>query len=180
MNLEDQRRERKYTDLEKDQSQSDDENFLSPSNSPPRRSKLTTFNSSDGSENPNCTGIHSSFQDDTNHHEIYKRNHYWIRRKHYFFRKPKRIGECQPLGVLHRSYEADGCYESSPGIFEKRKPTDYESWDREVFSKFWNQSLYKLLDNWQESRQWLISLEFWNSHSMFPKGPLTANDIIRK
>ena len=52
MNLENPpKRKRKNTDVEKDQSQSNDENCLNSSNSPARRSKLTTVNSSDGSEN---------------------------------------------------------------------------------------------------------------------------------
>ena len=141
MNLENPpKRKRKNTDVEKDQSQSDDENFLSSSNSPPRRSKLTTVNSSDGSENQPTAQIAmvstvlskmiptiTEFTGETiceleenimsfeNSNESANVNH-WT----YFTEVTKEMVATN----LRRAYKRD------KSIFEKRKPTDYESWDK--------------------------------------------------
>ena len=121
----------------------DDENFSSSSNSPPRRSKLTTVNSSDGSEKQPTAQIAmvstllskmiptiTEFMRETiceleenimsfgNSNESANVNH-WT----YFTEVMKEMVATN----LRRAYKRDKL------IFKKRKPTDYESRDLESF-----------------------------------------------
>jgi hypothetical protein len=145
MNLEKTKKRKKITDEDDDQSPDDGEILSTSATSPTKRSKLTTVHSSDGSENQPTAQIAmvstvlskmiptiTEFTRETiceleeniisfeNSNEAANVNH-WT----YFTEVTKEMVATN----LRRAYKKD------KSIFEKRKPSDYESWEREFLFK---------------------------------------------